>query len=223
MSTTNQSRPPTAAAPPKTPRQRQPLRRRKRFPIGRGPDADQELIDRCLDGEEKAWEQLYLQFHSRLVEAIKFLLGTEGQKVHLVDEIAARVWYALLRDDAKLLARFDVTRNCRLDAFLMGIARMEILRYFRSERRRQAHEIVGGRRLRDRQPVSDAQLVAMLDEFLCTLTEGEREFIEEYLVSLPPDGEEDQDEDGQDMTDSNIWQRRHRIRCKMTEFFTDDE
>jgi len=135
MSTTNPSRPPTATASRETTRQRQPLRRRRRFPIGRGPDADQALIDRCLDGEEKAWEQLYLQFHSRLVEAIKFLLGTEGQKVHLVDEIAARVWYALLRDDAKLLARFDVARNCRLDAFLMGIARMEILRYFRSERR----------------------------------------------------------------------------------------
>ena len=219
MSTTNRSRPPTVAPPAEPPRERQRPRRRKRIPIGRGPDADQELIDRCLDGEEKAWEQLYVQFHSRLVGAVKFLLGPEGQKVHLVDEIAARVWYALLRDDAKLLARFDVTRNCRLDAFLMGVARMEILRYFRSERRRQAHEMVGGRRLRDRQPVSDAQMVAMLDEFLSTLTDGEREFMEDYLVSLPPDEEEDTD--GQEMTDSNIWQRRHRIRCKMTEFFDD--
>jgi len=219
MSTANPSTPSTAAAAPEKSARRSRLRRRRRFPVGQGPDADQQLINRCLDGEEKAWEQLYGQFHPRLVEAIKFLLGTEGQKVHLVDEIAARVWYAILRDDAKLLARFDVSRNCRLDAFLMGIARMEILRYFRSERRRQAHEMVGGRRLRDRQPTSDAQMAAMLDEFLDTLTEGEREFMDDYLVSLPP--EDDSEEDGQDMTDSNIWQRRHRIRSKMTEFFSD--
>jgi len=47
--------------------------------------------------------------------------------------------------------------------------------------------------------------------------------MEEYLVSLPPEDEEELNEDGQDMTDSNIWQRRHRIRCKMTEFFHDDD
>ncbi len=186
-------------------------------PVDSGPDADQELIDRCLDGEEKGWEELYTQFHPRLVEAIKFLLGPEAQKIHLVDEIAARVWYSLLRDDARLLARFDVTRNCRLDAFLMGISRMEILRYFRSERRRQAHEMIGGRRLIDRQPISDSQMAAMIDEFVTTLTDSEREFMEKFLVSMPSDD----DPDVFDISDSNVWQRRHRIRSKVNEFFDD--
>jgi len=190
---------------------------RKRFPLGKRPDADQDLIDRCLDGDEKGWEELYQEFHPRLVEAIKFLLGTEAQKIHLVDEIAARVWYSLLRDDARLLARFDVTRNCRLDAFLMGIARMEILRYFRSERRRQAHEAVGGRRLIDRQPISDSQMAAMIDEFVSTLTEGEKDFMEKFLVSLPSE----EDPEAFEITDSNIWQRRHRIRSKVNDFFDD--
>jgi DNA-directed RNA polymerase specialized sigma24 family protein len=217
MATPPQKEP--AATPPPSDRKRDRRldKLRKRFPLGQGPDADQELINRCLDGEEKGWEDLYVQFQPRLVEAIKFLLGPEAQKIHLVDEIAARVWYSLLRDDARLLARFDVARNCRLDAFLMGISRMEILRYFRSERRRQAHEMVGGRRLVDRQPISDSQVAVMIDEFISTLTEGEREFMDKFLVSLPSE----EDPEIFEITDSNVWQRRHRIRSKVNEFFED--
>ena len=57
-----------------------------------------------MAGDEQAWEQLYRQHHRRLLRTIKSLCGPETADVHLVEEIAARVWYALLRDDGQLLA-----------------------------------------------------------------------------------------------------------------------
>ena len=58
----------------------------------------------------------------------------------------------------------------------------------------------------------------MLNEFTATLTPGEQRFVEEYLlVSSPED-----DADHGDLSDANIWQRRHRIRAKLRAFFSED-
>ena len=39
---------------------------------------------------------------------------------------------------------------------------------------------------------------------------------QKYLLSLPPESE---DAEGRELSDANIWQRRHRIRAKLVKFF----
>ena len=114
---------------------------------GRKAADDRLLVDQCLTGDETAWEKLYYRCHPALIKAIRYLLGNDNRDPNLVEEIAARVWYILLRNDGELLGRFDPDRDCRLQAYLIGFARNEILQYLRSERRRRSHEATGGRLL----------------------------------------------------------------------------
>ncbi len=82
------------------------------------PQADQRLAKRCVKGEVLAWEELYGRFHDPLCTAIRGMLGSGGADLSRIDEIAARVWYALVRDDGELLNRFDPARHTRLTGFL---------------------------------------------------------------------------------------------------------
>jgi DNA-directed RNA polymerase specialized sigma24 family protein len=178
----------------------------------------QRLVERCLSGDEGAWEQLYRECHPPLLRAIKLLLGPDAGDVHLADEMAARVWYALLRDGGRLLASYDAARDSSLNAFLMGLARIEIMRHMRSERRRRSYEFIGGRRILAEGRVPDWQLAAMMDEFSSTLTAQERRFMEKFLLEASePEPTTDQGE----LSASSIWQRRHRIRRKLKAFFDD--
>lgn len=183
-----------------------------------GADADRLLVDRCLAGDVAAWEELYNQCHFPLCVAIKSLLGPGYRDLNLIDEIAARVWYALVRNDGELLDRFDPRQDLRVGTFLRGVARIEIMQYVRAERRRRLREAEAGRRPRRDDALSGWQLDVMLNEFTATLTPGEQRFVEEYLLVAPSED----DAERNDLTDANIWQRRHRIRTKLLAFFGDD-
>ena len=173
---------------------------------------DQRLAERCLAGNERAWEQLYQQCHPPLLRAVKLLLGQDAGDVHLVDEMAARVWYTLLRDGGRLLASYDADRDSNLNAFLMGMARIEIMRHMRAERRRRSYELIGGRKILAEGRVPDWQLANMMDEFTSTLTPPELEFMERFLLDAP--GSE-ADADVAEIPATSVWQRRHRLRLKL--------
>jgi hypothetical protein len=176
-------------------------------------DTDRRLAKRCLAGEVAAWEEMYGHFHEPLCRAIRGMLGVGGSDLSRVDEIAARVWYALVRDDGALLDRFDPARHTRLGGFLRGLARIEIMQYYRSEFRRRAQETaccVG--RTSGETSTSDWQMSAMIDDFATTLTPGEQEFLEEHLLGQS-------DEDQKRWSDATVWQRCHRIREKLKTFF----
>ena len=180
--------------------------------------ADQRLVHQCLAGDDQAWERLYRRCHPRLLSAIKHLLGEDGADIHVVDDIAARVWYELLRDDAALLASYDGLREIRLDAFLAGLARIEIMRYVRSEHRRRSHEFIGGRKMLAEQRTPDWKFAPMMDEFVSSLTPQERMFMENFLIAIPePVGEGG----SMGLSPSNVWQRRHRLRSKLKRFLQD--
>ena len=181
-----------------------------------GAHADRLLVDRCLMGEVAAWEEIYRQCHDTLCVSIKSLLGPGFHDPNLVDDIAARVWYALVKDDGELLGRFDPCRDLRLGVFFRGLARVEIMQYFRAERRRLSREAEVGQKPRCNATLNEWQVGVILDEFNATLTPGEQRFMDEYLLSLPQEGE---DAEGAELTDANIWQRRHRIRSKLSAFF----
>jgi DNA-directed RNA polymerase specialized sigma24 family protein len=179
-----------------------------------GVEADAVLVARCLEGDESGWAALYERHHFRLLQAIKFLLGDNLADFQLVDELAARVWFALVRDDARLLARYNPRRHARLDSFLAGLARVELLRYERSEQRRKSHEWASGCRSLKQRRVADVQILMMVREFAATLTPAEREFLETNLIAQ-------KNGNSKKLTAANTWQRRHRIRSKLKDFLKD--
>lgn len=174
---------------------------------------DRRLAMRCLAGEVAAWEDLYGRFHEPLCRAIRGMLGGGGSDLSRVDEVAARVWYALVRNDGELLGRFDPARHTRLGGFLRGLARIEIMQYYRAEYRRRAQETACcAARAGRESAASDWEVSAMIDDFAATLTPSEQEFLEEHLLG----GDET---DSQRWSDATIWQRCHRIRTKLKAFF----
>ena len=188
------------------------FRRQRRKPAAKGLVAqDRVLVDRCVQGEPAAWSHMYERFHGSLLASIRAFLGKAGQDMHLVDEVSARVWYSLVRNQFELLAKFDPGRGCRLSTFLSVLGKSEARLLLRSERRRKTRECVASR---SEVEESEAECGAVLsdDDFLATLSPRERAFYLEILVATcasPPDA---------DYTQQNQWQLRHRVRKKLEQF-----
>ena len=181
---------------------------------------EEQRIRDCLEGAPGAWDQLYDAYHGRLVQSIRRLAGALADG-DLIDEIAARVWYALVRGDFALLARFDMHRGCQFPTYLSGIARKEMAAYFRSERRRK---------VRERVVAEDAVRITLdnlprtredLREFLALLSPRERAYCLQTLLSkseaVPPE------ERIAHLSEPNKRQLRHRIRRKLEQFLKQQE
>jgi DNA-directed RNA polymerase specialized sigma24 family protein len=169
------------------------------------------LVEKCLVGDSAAWSQLYQQFHDRLLASIRPILGSLASDATLVDEIGARVWYALVKNDFELLGRFDAARGCQLSTFLGIIAKREAKQLLRSERRRRTREYGASRP--DLCSGSSGDLDAAAEqEFLATLTPSERTFYSEVLVGSPAGAA------NRGYSQSNVWQLTHRVREKLAQF-----
>ena len=179
-----------------------------------GPRQDQQLVERCLAGDVAAWEDLYAQCQGPLLALIRGMLHSAD--ANLVDEIAARVWYALVANDGALLTRFDSTRGNRLITFLRAIARDEGKRYFRAEVRRREREEIA-----TRQKAVEAESEAtvphfLVEEFLTTLSPGDRSFCLEHVLAAPTqDG-------GLPATRPAGWQQTRRLYKKLLAFLGRD-
>lgn len=177
-----------------------------------GLRADGLLAKRCLAGEVAAWEELYAQCHEPLLVSTRILLGGQSKDADLVDEIAARVWYALVAKDGELLSRYNPKRGARLVTFLRALAKDEIARHIRGEVRRRKREL-SSLRERPRDPMKDfGHSDDSLSEFLGTLTPHERVFCNDYLLAEPSGAKE------QSHSTANIWQLSHRIYRKLLRF-----
>ena len=178
--------------------------------------ADRRLIDRCIAGEVAAWSLLYRETHESLLSTIRSFLGRAGHDRNLVEEIAARVWYAVVKDDFSLLNRFDVRRGCRLTTFLSVLAKSETRMLFRSERRRKSREQLVSRS--ELAGDSARQGVMISDEeFIATLSPAERTFYLEVLVA--PSERRELAEQGYSC--ENMWQLNYRVRKKLERFILD--
>ncbi|HEY4309130.1 MAG TPA: hypothetical protein VGN12_06725 [Pirellulales bacterium] len=177
--------------------------------------SDRALVDRCLAGDSSAWTQLYEQFHSSLLLSIRVLLGASGAQRDLVDEIGAKVWFAVVDRDGQRLGHFDGERGCRLSTFLAGLARNEIARYFRAERQRNLRETQFCRNsekvMSDCQWHSETGMSTAVTEFLATLTPRERDYCQEHLLGAGRPSPID-------YSDANRWQLNHRVRLKLWAF-----
>ncbi|NQU20241.1 MAG: hypothetical protein HQ567_03090 [Candidatus Nealsonbacteria bacterium] len=189
-----------------------------------GVEQDRKLIARCLAGDVKAWEDLYCRCHPALLSSIKILLGQGNSDANLVDEIAARVWYALVAEDGRLLARYDAERGCRLITFLAAIAKSQAKVLFRAERRRRIREQAASRSESDRQnrgkepsysTVDELLSSATMCEFLETLTPSEKGFLASSLEKAQPKGECPPPQG------RSVRQLRHRVREKLRKFLSE--
>lgn len=184
-------------------------------PISASVSEDRNLVDDCLAQEPAAWTRLYQACHEPLLAAVRSFLRATALDANLVDEIAARVWYAVVRNDGELLSRFDVARGCRLTTFLSVLAKNEARQYFRTERRRRNREEVASRR--EIEPSSPLMFAfASEKEFLGTLTPGERAYYETVLISHS-------EETNEQYSAENRWQLRHRVRKKLDQFLGYDD
>jgi len=172
---------------------------------------EQQLIDRCLGGDAAAWSELFAYCHAGLQRSIRAFLGRAGSDASLIDEISARVWYGLVRNEFELLARFDPNRGCRFITFLAALAKAETRVFLRSERRRKTREHFASRPEVAYRTIS-TQLLSQ-EEFLATLTPSERLFFDEVLTAVGSD-----DAAGR-YSKHNQWQLRHRVRKKMILYF----
>jgi DNA-directed RNA polymerase specialized sigma24 family protein len=178
-------------------------------------EAQRALIDRCLAGASDAWESLYREFHRPLLATINGMLRNRSYDASLVDELAARVWYAVVRNGGELLGRFDPTLGCGLTTYLSMIAKDEASRLFRSERRRRRREAASLRAGQTSPAAHQQAVVPSMADFPARLTAAEREFYETVLVD---DRKSAPGPNGQPYTDSNRWQLTHRIRRKLQRF-----
>ncbi|WP_425616596.1 hypothetical protein NA78x_000245 [Anatilimnocola sp. NA78] len=173
---------------------------------------DRLLVESCISGEPQAWSLLYQHCHDSLIKTIRLMIGKSSADLDLVDEIAARVWYALVRNDGELLARFDPLRGCRLTTFLAILAKSEARQYFRGERRRRAREEAASRCAPEHHSDDTWLRLDTEEQFMETLTPAESEYYRTVLI-----GEGD-GLVGPKYSNGNSWQLRHRVRTKMLRF-----
>ncbi len=177
--------------------------------------ADAGLVKRCVAGEVAAWEALYAQCHEPLLFSIEVMLGPGLTDPNLVDELAARVWYSMVKDDAKRLSKYDSRRGAQLITFLMTAAKSEVAHHFRTEKRREKRERIALYGKSPHHCNDEMQTVASLAEFLPTLTNRERQYYDDHLSGYPVNG------DGSatgTFSLSNARQLKHRIRSKLLRF-----
>ena len=179
-------------------------------------EADYRLAQRCVRGEVAAWNEIYTRYHDRLCRSIRIMLGSLSD-ANLVDEIAARVWYALVVDDGKLLERYTPARKASLITFMRILARGEINRHIRSEVRRRQRERTVSRQTVTVGAATHEAIAGSISDFLATLTPREQKFCNEFLLESP---ENDPIEalDRVRVSSPNVWQQTRRLYLKMQDF-----
>jgi DNA-directed RNA polymerase specialized sigma24 family protein len=181
--------------------------------------ADRKLVERCCSGEVAAWEELYAQCHDMLLASVRCLLGQARNDSNLVDEIAARVWYALVANDGELLAKFDPKRGARIITFMRAVAKDEICRFFRSERRRRRREQIACGEKSPHHSDDQAQSEAVLSEFWETLSPCEMGFATDHLLAVASADIQPYAKSSSNYSSANVWQLTHRIYSKFVKFF----
>jgi DNA-directed RNA polymerase specialized sigma24 family protein len=175
-----------------------------------GPAADRRLVDRCLAGDDQAWQELFAQQHHRLLASIRSMFGRSVNDPNRVEEIAACLWYELVADKGELLNQFDVDQGCRLSTYLSALAKSTAVEIFRADKRRRRREVQVSQPELGGSLETEDQSNHRISTFLDRLTPRERGFCVEVLLN------------GTDSaglySPTNDWQLRSRIRRKLREF-----
>lgn len=150
---------------------------------------DRTLVRRCITGEEEAWREFLRRYQPVLERSARFLLGQAGQAAppEQVDEICARVYEHLLKENCRVLREFRW--ECTLYSWLVGMTRFVvqgILREARHEtRRRQGKGELQEEAIRPPDPLEAEEQAERLRDALSTLAPEDRTALEAlYLEDL---------------------------------------
>jgi len=169
---------------------------------------EEHLVERCLRGEDTAWETMFRLYHPRLVSIIKALMHGEGA-LEQAEEIAAVVWSSLCSEAYTRLRQYDPQTGPLL-GYLASMARSEIQRGRRSKWRRYCRECMAARKEATSDEIGRGLI---MQEFLTTLTRREREFcLSDLLKQSKPTVRSE-------VSLANGWQLRSRVLKKFRIYF----
>jgi RNA polymerase sigma-70 factor (ECF subfamily) len=89
---------------------------------------DRELLDRCLTGKPRAWEDFVDRFLGLVIHVINHSAQSRGQKLTSqdIEDLAADVFLAIVVNDFAVLRRFR--RESSLATYLTVVARRVVVR-----------------------------------------------------------------------------------------------
>jgi len=146
---------------------------------------DAALLQKCFAGDVLGWEALYDLCQMPLQAAIRSQLGRRARDRDLLEELTAQVWYALVDQNAALLAGFRPDRNCRLTTFVAAVAKNLTRNFLRSERRRRTREAGVASQRTEFQSSESARLSLVAEELRATLSARESGFFDWCLADSP--------------------------------------
>ncbi len=91
-------------------------------------EVDRQLLDRCLSGSPRAWEDFVDRFLGLVLHVFNHSAQARQLSIddHARDDIVAEVFFTFVAGDYAVLRRFQ--RNCSLATYLTVIARRVIVR-----------------------------------------------------------------------------------------------
>lgn len=143
---------------------------------------DQALVERCVQGDREAWNQLVTRYQSRLLALARRGLERIGRSNGTAaEDVVARVWLALVEDNHRLLRGYDAGRGT-LWQYLTVVARSQLVEYCRTWQR-----WTRDRDASDPDAVPDPRAGAfptgiLLQEFLQRLPRRARQYCQDELL-----------------------------------------
>lgn len=95
-------------------------------------------MERCVDGDRRAWDVLVRAHLPRLYRSLRRLLGTGANATEDIQDVLQVLFLKLWEDDRRRLRSFQ--GRSQLSTWLVAVARREALRYL--ERRKRAARVV---------------------------------------------------------------------------------
>jgi hypothetical protein len=96
--------------------------------------ADMELLERCLAGDQIAWETFFHRFRQPMAATIARRLWATARVSTHVEEILADFWFALVDRNGRRLRLYDPTRSSLLH-YLGRLACEQVSLFYRRQAR----------------------------------------------------------------------------------------
>jgi DNA-directed RNA polymerase specialized sigma24 family protein len=143
--------------------------------------SDEVLVQRCLTGDQRAWQALHARYHVGLLHFALRLLAAVPDRADLAEDILGEFWCALVEHGRDRLRRFDPARG-RLRAFLATLVRQRVQTWYRESRR--PGQLVPVPRVHRSAPRDEPlSLRLQLEELEQRLSPSQRRFLREHLLA----------------------------------------
>lgn len=173
------------------------------------------VIQKCLTGDDAAWQELYSRYRPSLLDSIRSQLAGKADNADLVEEIAARVWYSLVWRDYQRLRAYEKGR-AGFKTYLAALARQQIQLYYRERQRQSRREVPLANSDHNCGGCADWPSTATQEEFIATLSPREKQYFEQHLLGNIGAAE------FTFLSSANRWKLRQRVFDKLKAFLDRD-